>query len=293
MKRMQLTAVAAALSVALVGCGAAGTPSAQSQTGAPTQSENSEPADDAIKVEQVSYEVKNGVEDGSRRVLFSYTNNSDYTIVNIELLMIMPEDVEDEELEAAFSDLIDQGFYTVDDLHDIKMDCDSSFAVEPGQTSEGRAATYGIVYATSMEQYELMQPDMLTIQFLHDGEIYEEYYDYRTESYTLSSDTIDADQWGESELSKAIPRPEGALVTQVDDGEDRFSFDVICMTRDDFDAYVEACREAGYTVDVAQTDTTYYADNEDGAHHVDLIYWGESGTLDGYLEPLGAEENVS
>lgn len=294
MKKMQLAAVAAALSVALVGCGTGGGgTAAQPGTGAPAQTENAEPADDAIKVEQVSYEVKDGVENGHRRVLFSYTNNSDYTIVNVELLLAMPDDVEDEQLENAFADLIEQEYYTVDDLHDIKMGCDSSFAVEPGQTSGDRAATFGIIYATSAEQYELMEPDMLTIQFLHDGKIYEEYYDYRTDSYTLSSDVIDADQWGDSELSEAIPRPEDALVAQVDDDEDRFSFEVICMTEEEFESYVKACEEAGYTVDVAQTDTTYYADNEDGTHHVDLMYWSESGGLDGYLEPLSGEEDAS
>lgn len=294
MKKMRLAAVAVALSVALVGCGTGGGgTAAQPGTGAPAQTENAEPADDAIKVEQVSYEVKDGVENGHRRVLFSYTNNSDYTIVNVELLLAMPDDVEDEQLENAFADLIEQEYYTVDDLHDIKMGCDSSFAVEPGQTSGDRAATFGIIYATSAEQYELMEPDMLTIQFLHDGKIYEEYYDYRTDSYTLSSDVIDADQWGDSELSEAIPRPEDALVAQVDDDEDRFSFEVICMTEEEFESYVEACEEAGYTVDVAQTDTTYYADNEDGTHHVDLMYWSESGRLDGYLEPLSGEEDAS
>ena len=191
--------------------------------------------------------------------------------------------VEDEALESAFADLIEQGFYTVDDLHDIKMGCDSTFAVVPGQTSEDRAATYGMVYVTSLEQYELMEPDMLTIQFLHDGEIYEEYYDYKTGSYTLSSDVIDAGQWGESELAEAVPRPEDALVVDVSDRDTQFSFEVACMTAEEFEDYVAAVSDAGYTVDVAETDTTYYADNEEGTYHVDLMYWDESGRLDAYV----------
>lgn len=184
------------LGLALAACsaGGAGGTTAPGSAGDAQAQQSATPADDAIKVEQIDYEVKDGVENGYRRVLFGYTNNSDYTVVSVELLMAMPEDVEDEALESAFADLIEQGFYTVDDLHDIKMGCDSTFAVEPGKTSGDRAATYGMVYVTSLEQYELMEPDMLTIKFLHDGEIYEEYYDYRTGSYTLSSDVIDADQ---------------------------------------------------------------------------------------------------
>ena len=292
MRKVWQLAITSMLGLALAACsaGGAGGVAAPGSEGDGEVQLSAAPADDAIKVEQIDYEVKDGVENGYRRVLFGYTNNSDYTVVSVELLMAMPEDVEDEALESAFADLIEQGFYTVDDLHEIKMGCDSTFAVEPGQTSGDRAATYGMVYVTSLEQYELMEPDMLTIKFLHDGEIYEEYYDYRTGSYTLSSDVIDAGQWGESELAEAIPRPEGALVTDVDDG-DRFTFEIMCMTEDDFEAYVDACKDAGFTVDVAETDTTYYADNEDGAHHIDLFYWSEAGELDGYLELIEPEED--
>lgn len=291
MKRFLQLAATFTLALVLAACsgGAGGATTAAPANGGQAQTDAA-PTDDAIKVDQVAFEVKDGVEDGYRRVLFGYTNNSSYTIVSVRLDMTMPEDVEDEQLESAFADLIEQGFYTVDDLHDIQMCCESTFAVEPGEASKDRAATYGMAYVTSLEQYELMQPDMMTILFLHDGQIYEEYYDYRTGSYTLSSDTIDAGQWGSSELSEAIPRPEGALVTSVDDDEDRFTFDVMCMTAEDFDAYVEACRDAGYTVDVSQTDTTYYADNEEGTHHIDLFYWDEAGELDGYLELIEAEE---
>ena len=290
MRKVWQLAVTSMLGLALAACSAGGTGgvAAPGPEGDGEVQQSAAPADDAIKVEQIDYEVKDGVENGYRRVLFDYTNNSDYTVVSVELLMAMPEDVEDEALESAFADLIEQGFYTVDDLHDIKMGCDSTFAVEPGQKSGDRAATYGMVYVTNLEQYELMEPDMLTIKFLHDGEIYEEYYDYRTGSYTLSSDVIDAGQWGESELAEAVPRPEGALVTDVDDG-DRFTFEIMCMTEDDFEAYVDVCKDAGYTVDVAETDTTYYADNEDGIHHIDLIYWSEAGELSGYLDLIEEE----
>ena len=285
MRKVWQLAIASVLGFALAACssGGAGGAATPGPAGDSQVQESGAPTDDAIKVEQIDYEVKDGVENGYRRVLFGYTNNSDYTVVSVELLMDMPEDVEDDELESAFADLIDQGFYTVDDLHDIRMGCDSTFAVEPGQTSEDRAATFGMIYVTSMEQYELMEPDMLTIQFLHDGEIYEEYYDYKAGSYTLSSDVIDAGQWGESELAEAVPRPEDALVVDVSDRDTQFSFEVACMTTEEFEDYVAAVSDAGYIVDVAETDTTYYADNEEGTYHVDLMYWDESGRLDAYV----------
>ena len=120
MKKVWQLAIASMLGLALAACsaGSTGGTSAPESTGDAQIQESTAPADDAIKVEQIDYEVKDGVENGYRRVLFGYTNNSDYTVVSVKLLMAMPEDVEDEELESAFADLIEQDFYTVDDLHD-------------------------------------------------------------------------------------------------------------------------------------------------------------------------------
>ena len=289
MRKLKLTALIVALTAVLVGCGGGNAPSAQAPDDALAQAEGTGLADDAIKVEQLAFEVGSGVEDGNRRVLFSYTNNSDYTIIDLRLDLVVPEGAEDEELESAFADFVERGYFTADELHDIKMGCESSFAVEPGQTSGERAALIGILYVTDVAQYELMEPDMLTIQFLHDGKIYEEYYDYRTGSYTLSSDSIETDQWGDGELSEVIPRPEGALVIDADESDTQFSFEVCAMTAEDYVTYVDAVRSAGYTVDVAQTDTSYYADNEDGTYHVDLIYWDENGSLSAYVSPVEAE----
>lgn len=287
MRKVWQVIATVALGVVLAGCsGGSGLPAAGE---APAPAQEGALTDDTIKVDQISYAAKPGVEGARRRVQFSYTNNSDYTIVGVRLDMALRDDVEDEEIESAFGELIENGLLNVDNIREWGMTCENTFAVEPGQESSRRTPLVGITYVTDMAQYELMEPDLLTIQFLVDGTIYEEYYDFRSESYTLSSDAIDATQWGSGELSEAIPRPEDALVTSTDEGEDRFSFDVSCMTADEFDDYVELVREAGYTVGVAQTDTTYYADSEDGLHHIDLMYWEESGALDGYLDAIEAE----
>lgn len=292
MKKFLQLALASMLGLALVACsgGGVGETASSTATDSVQAQEDTALADDAIKIDEIDYEVKDGIESGNRRVLFSYTNNSPYTIVDVCLEMAPSEDVADEELESAFADRMDGSSLTADDLRDVRLNCESSFAVEPGQTSEGQPATYGIFYVTSMQQYEIMQPDMMAIRFLHEGKMYEEYYDYRTGSYTLSSDTIDPNQWGQGELGAAVPRPEGALVESIDEDEDSFWFDVICMTREDFDAYVEACRDAGYTVDVSQTDTSYRADNEDGTYRLDLTLLDELGRLNGHLDLIEPEE---
>lgn len=265
------------LCLAMVGCSAGASPD-----GAMSVEPEGMP-DDAVKVEQIDYEVVSGIEDGNRRAMFHYTNGSDYTVVEVSLRLTVPDDVTDDEIESTFEDLVSEDILTADEIREMGMTCESTYAVDPGETSGDRAPLVGLWYVTGVDQYELMEPDMALIRFLADGKLYEEYYDYRTGAYNLSDDVIDAGQWGSGDLCEAVPRPEGALVTDVRDGETQFSFEVISMTPTDFATYVAACRDAGYTKGIAETDTTFYADSADGMYHVDLLYWKENGRLSGYV----------
>lgn len=278
MKKRLATALSVMLGLSLVGCG--GVASAPADT--PATAEKAGPSNDAIKVDQIAYEVSSGVIDGNRRVVFDYTNSSDYTVVGVKLELVMKEEVESEAIQNSF-DYIIEGGITEEEIRNATMVCEDAFAVEPGATSSKSPVEIGAIYINNIEQYELMQPDMMTIQFLRDGMIYEEYYDYRTGSYSLSSDVIDPNQWGDSELSSAVPRPDGALVVDVDDGEKQFSFKVQGMTEDAFKAYVEVCKEAGFTGDASELDTMYNASSSDGRFDLSLNYWQGRGSLNAYL----------
>lgn len=291
-------ALAVLLSVVLIGCGS--TTSASDQQGSSNQDsdiqssdsqsdEGSVPAKDAIKIDEIDYEVALGIDEGRRRVMFSYTNNSPYPIVSVELNLVTKEEATAEEIEDAFDYMLEQGI-TEDDIREGQMTCENTFLVEPGEKSSDDTVLFGGYYVNNIEQYELMTPDIMSIKFLYNGLIYEEYYDCISDTYSLSSEVTDPNQWGNSELSEAIPRPEGMLVVDARDGETQFSFDIEGMSSGDFNDYVDVCRGAGYTEDVAETDTTYYADNVDGTYHIDLLYFSESGRLSGYVSYISEEE---
>lgn len=293
MKRFWTVTLVGALGFALAGCGTSGQGSTSEQAGdtagVETATEQEEGlADDAIKIEEIDYDVSLGVDGSSRRAMFSYTNNSDYTIVGVELEMVFPEDIESEDIAEPFDYILEQGV-SEEDLLESTMTCDNLFTVAPGESSSDTTFSVYGYYVTGVEQFELMEPDLMTIRFLHDGLVYEEYYDYRSESYSLSSDTMDPNQWGTSELAQAIPQPEDVVVTDYSEFSGQYSFSVSSMTQEAFRAYINACEDAGYTVDVTQTDSNYYADNEDGTYHIDLIYWPESGNLDGYVKYIEEE----
>ncbi|WP_418742195.1 DUF6591 domain-containing protein [Enorma massiliensis] len=283
--KKRLIAVIAVLAccVAIAGCSTgAGQGSGDVPQGAASAA--AEPAEDAVKVEDLDWTVASGVDGGTRRAMFSFTNNSDYAIAQVELELTFKEDATSEEIASAY-DYVLEGGVTEEELRDWSMRCESNFLVEPGDDSVPDACGIGSWYVNKVEQYELMEPDMLTIVFLHDGKLYEEYYDYRSETYSMSNDTIDTTQWSDSDLASLLPQPEDELVVSTLDSDTRFSFDTICTTREGYDAYVSACSEAGFSSNVTSGDTFYYADSEDGQYHIDIMLIDSNGLMSVYVSP--------
>ena len=232
------------------------------------------PADDAIKVDEVEWAIEEGIEDGDRVMTFSYENGSDYTIVSVELAMVIDEEATSEEIEAAFPE--DLEGHTVEELREQQGMLEAEGIVEPGAASEPAEANL------TAEQRDLVVPDMLTVRFLSDGKLYEEYYDFRSDAYDQSSEVIDVEQWGEGELASLLPEPDGLLVDDITESETLFTFSTIGTTQEDFDAYVEACKEAGFTAAVLSHEGFYAAENEDGTNRL-VLNLNSGGEISGSL----------
>lgn len=254
-----------------------------------------EPAKDEVKVDQIDWTVENAVMDDKRRVAFSYTNNSKFTIVDLKITFSMKPDTTPESLRDAFESLKDSGWsdsqineianVTEDQLARLSVVGECALPVAPGETSQQDAMVLGMVFLGDMAQYELTEPSMMSIKYVAgEGKLYEETYDFKTSSYSLSKDVIDTAQWSDSEMAGALPNPEGELVVDVDDSGNRFTFETVGTTQEGFDAFVAACKEKGFTVDASESDTHYYADSADGAYELDVFYSPEYGQIRVYLD---------
>ena len=71
-------------------------------------------------------------------------------------------------------------------------------------------------------------------------------------------------EWPVSGLSTMIPEPASEYGEVYYDYNDAFSMDVYQSSADEFRAYVDACEEAGFTIDAKSDDTSYEAYNEEG-----------------------------
>lgn len=78
-------------------------------------------------------------------------------------------------------------------------------------------------------------------------------------------------KWPSSELVSRLPVPESLLGEINSESADYFNID-LGSTNEQYNAYVEACQEAGFTVDYQKNSSTFYAYDTEG-YYVLVTYY--------------------
>ena len=244
-----------------------------------------------MNIEDIDWKVDEGIVDGDRFVLLSYTNNTPYTITSFELTFKEKSTVSEEERESFFSDIQQNLNVSDEDIEEVKnrqitMHTHTERVVEPGESISNVNCYYysGIYYLKDINHYNLVEPDIATIKYIDEDQIYTVYYDYGSNSYSAEEDTEIAYQWSETDLGDMIPKPDVKVVESGRDDEDIFMFDAYGLTLEEFNDYVEECKELGYTIDPGSFEGFYSADNEEG-YNVYLYYDDIDHSMSGRVEP--------
>ena len=127
------------------------------------------------------------------------------------------------------------------------------------------------------EQYELMEPNMAHIRYVgSDGNIYSEYHDFLNDTYELdegeTEETIESDTWPTSDLAGMMPQMEAAAIAVEHDDEESFEVLAYGVTEDDFNSYIEQCREAGFDTVEDESSMDCTLRNADG-YAIDITYY--------------------
>lgn len=88
-------------------------------------------------------------------------------------------------------------------------------------------------------------------------------------------------KWPDSEIAKLLPVPESNTGKIEHETSSSFHIYVGKITKEDFNTYVDSCKEKGFTSDYSSSDDSYSADNTDG-YHISLDYYEDSWE---YKEP--------
>ena len=86
------------------------------------------------------------------------------------------------------------------------------------------------------------------------------------------------DTWPETGLATQLPKPEsGKLEINYDDNDD-FIFSLEEIEKNEYEEYLSACKEKGFTIEPEQSSSNYSAFNEEG-YHLSVHYYSSSSKI--------------
>lgn len=246
-----------------------------------------------IDVADIDWHVEPGIIDGDRRIVFWYTNNTDYDIIDLEMKFKLKDGLNENEsiqlIIDKYSETIKKGFQDRKDKNDIDvkniMTAEFHKTVKKGESSEkdGCNVFGSAVYVIDESVYEMTEPDIMTIKYIDDENIYESYYDFKSKETTNGNvrkmSTSQLREYGikeQIEIKKLIPEIDFGNI----DTEENDRIIVNNCTEEQFKAYAEKCKSAGWSLTNEEQ-----SDEEDYTH---LQYWFKSS--DGLYELIISRE---
>ena len=244
--------------VSLTGCGAGS--GGGSESGEAANQAASDSAAPAFDLSQIDWTVESGIIDGYRVVVFGYTNNTDYEVVDFDLRFKVKDDVTDDQLEQ-YSELKKKAKEMEHDIGEITFQAMTSKCVAPGASIDGQPCGLDgtIEYYTDFDSYEVFEPDMMTAVLSDGKKLYSAYYDFRSGKTTVDDDVLDAYTWPDSELAKAVPKPDVKYLAISYDDEDSLHASAYGVSRDKCSEYIDACKVAGFDQNIDDSDENYGA----------------------------------
>ena len=267
---MTVAVICASLLSVIAGCSGNGQSTTDKPAGehAKTTSSN-----DEITVEQLPWNVEEGIDNGDRRVMVSFTNNTNHDITEFEVDYSLKADITDEQIAQAFEE----------DVRNTSLNC----AIR-SMTGQGESATgfcdYGAWYMTSMAQLNLAEPDILTVQYVNtdSNTLDTVHYDFKSKKMNKSNNSTPLSSWPEnSPRASMIPQPKSTLITDLLDSENQLSFEILGFSYEDFHQYSNECVANGWQISTSMDDIAYFVPKD--GFTLDMFYSDDSSTLSVYL----------
>lgn len=266
--------------------GAAANSEVIASSGAAVSGENSESIDSGsgesdlpkgISMDELAWVAEGGIREGKRFLLLSLENRSPYTVLNFKITFQEKSGLSEEQKNAYFTDMkeemrIDENDPDSMDLfvrmkkEKITISGEIKQLLHTGERAEAVRCIYQNRYNYVQKGYqiELVDPDIATVRYLDGDQICTVYYDFANKKYTKENKTIPAVSWAVKGAKDMLPQPEAEVILVDDDSNDSFSCDIYGQTEEQYIAYVEACKAAGFNKYLIEYDDYFSADNADG-----------------------------
>lgn len=223
---------------------------------------------DSIKADDIELTVEEGFWYDERQPVFTFTNNSDFDIITVDIDFSQKADMTDEQRAQVFAEFMSNEFYQDDDFTTYVLSSYKEQLVPSGETSLEAEVTFNNTGRAlkDISFFDWFEPSIMKVAYLGgDGKMYLEYIDFKTgKTKDASKGGKDAVMWSDSDLAKRIPKIDAPVCLVTTDDEDGFWFETLGMTIDDYGAYVEKLKEMGYDQVDYEDDDEFRAHDKDG-----------------------------
>ena len=247
-------------------------------------SENTETPQDPLTADQLSmnsfpYSVGEKIIEKAICYTLTLKNNSPYPILFTEILYKTKDNVSDKSLKL-FDDFKKRHKKYIsqeEDNRNILLIGTSEAYVKPGQYLKDVPVTIGMHSMTwydapNYDQFVLMRPDTLTLGLVRDDLLYRCQYDFVSKTWSVEDAPVALNNWPSTELTALIPKPSCdyyRVTTKKDD--DYLGFTAYGISVEDFNAYVEQVRDAGFTRN-KDSGKRYYSAEDSKKNAIDILY---------------------
>ena len=263
-------------------------------TGCSSGTQKAKPAiQPKINMEDITWELKNGIVNGDRLPVFDYTNNTDYPIIGFEVKFVTKKDLSKEDLNK-YNNIKEKANAMDHDITETTMELITEKLCAPGETVKNQRINLDgtIELMTEQSAYEAFQPDTMSIAYLKGNNAYVAYYDYQNKETTYENKKAKINKWSNSKLANTIPKPNADYYAVTTDEDDEFDVTVYNVDQDFFKGYADACKEQGYTVDADLYDDSFDASDK-AKNNLSIYYSPDEGnmTISLYNFDIDTDEN--
>lgn len=179
-----------------------------------------EKVDDKIFVEDIDWSVNQSPDENSEPLIsLNYTNNTDYTITELEIKF--------NHKQISTKNIL---------LHNAKF-------ASSGESVENSKHYYGSTTKDILDlsQYNITNPSEIKIKWIaSDNTIRQKIYDCETETYSNSTEIEELYVWNESDLTKMLPKPEFTVVKSSEENNE-LGFYFYDVSKEEYEKYTKDC----------------------------------------------------
>lgn len=171
---------------------------------------NSTKTKETFSISDIDLIVEEKIFEGENTVVFSFQNNTNFTIIGIDIEFKQKENLSDNEIS-----ILNKYSVYEEDLSNIYISANNYYFTKSGEKSN--IVPCSLIgswdYCHNMKEYNIMEASEMSIAYIKDNKMFGVQYNFKNKkTISLSENGQDLYFWTETDASNLIPKPNKQVV---------------------------------------------------------------------------------